>query len=148
MRNQRITFTLNELVHVLNASADRLLRAHFNLTYSQFLFLVTLQSLERPTASFLAERLGVSRAAVSQRLPWFEDRGFLEVSRLYGNNKNLSLSLTNKGVNLANSSADFLEREFRALFRGIGSVDLKQLDLTLNNIKQELLLNTGARSAA
>lgn len=148
MKNQRITFTLNEVVSVLNASADRLLRAHFNLTYSQFLFLVSLQSLQRPTASFLAGCLGVSRAAVSQRLPWFEDRGFVEVSRLSGNKKNLSLSLTNKGIDLANSSADFLEGEFRALFQGIGSVDLKQLDLTLNKIKQGLLISEGARNAA
>lgn len=148
MANQRITFTLNHVVSLLNASADRLLRAHFNLTYSQFLFLVTLESLERPTASFLAECLGVSRAAVSQRLPWFQDRGFLEVAKRSGNNKNLSLSLTKKGVNLANSSADFLEGEFRALFQGIGSVDLKQLDLTLNKIKQGLLTSEGARDAA
>ncbi|MEY4989880.1 MAG: hypothetical protein RIS08_106 [Actinomycetota bacterium] len=148
MANQRITFTLNHVVSLLNASADRLLRAHFNLTYSQFLFLVTLESLERPTASFLAECLGVSRAAVSQRLPWFQDRGFLEVAKRSGNNKNLSLSLTKKGVDLANSSADFLEGEFRALFQGIGSVDLKQLDLTLNKIKQGLLTSEGARDAA
>ena len=148
MKNQRITFTLNEVVSVLNTSADRLLRAHFNLTYSQFLFLVTLQSLERPTASFLADCLGVSRAAVSQRLPWFEDRGFVEISKPSGNNKNLSISLTKKGRGLANTSVDFLEQEFQALFRGIGSVDLKQLDLTLNRIKQGLLISEGARNAA
>lgn len=148
MKNQRITFTLNEVVGVLNASADRLLRAHFNLTYSQFLFLVTLQSLERPTASFLADCLGVSRAAVSQRLPWFEDRGFVEISKPSGNNKNLSISLTKKGLGLANTSADFLEQEFQALFRGIDSVDLNQLDLTLNRIKQALLISEGARNAA
>lgn len=148
MKSQRITFTLNEVVGVLNASADRLLRAHFNLTYSQFLFLVTLQSLERPTASYLAECLGVSRAAVSQRLSWFEDRGYVEVSKRSGNNKNLALSLRQQGADLATSAADFLEQEFRTLFQGIGSVDLEQLASTLNRIKQGLLLSEGARNAA
>ncbi len=148
MRSSRITFTLNELVYVLNSNADRLLRANFELTYSQFLFLVTLMSQDKPTPSYLAECLGVSRAAVSQRLSWFQERNLVNVSRVSGNEKNLSLELTRKGKLLATQAADFLEREFRILFSSRTSVDLEELDTTLTQVKTQLIENMESRNAA
>jgi DNA-binding MarR family transcriptional regulator len=148
MNRSRITFTLNELVYVLNSTADRLLRANFDLTYSQFLFLVTLMSQDRPTPSYLAECLGVSRAAVSQRLSWFQDRNLVKISKVSGNEKNLSLELTRKGELLATQSADFLEKEFRILFDGGSSVDLEKLDKTLAQVKTQLIRNMKSRNAA
>ena len=148
MNSSRITFTLNELVYVLNSAADRHLRANFDLTYSQFLFLVTLMSQNKPTPSFLAECLGVSRAAVSQRLPWFQDRGLVKISKVSGNDKNLSLALTREGEALTTQSADFLEQEFRLLFDNADFVDLGKLDTTLRQIKSHLLQNQELRNAA
>jgi DNA-binding MarR family transcriptional regulator len=148
MNSSRITFTLNELVYVLNSNADRLLRANFQLTYSQFLFLVTLRSQVKPTPSFLAECLGVSRAAVSQRLAWFQERNLVKVSRVSGNEKNLSLELTRKGELLATQSADFLEKEFRILFASGTSVDLEELDRTLTQVKTQLIDDMESRNAA
>lgn len=148
MNRTRITFTLNELVYVLNSTADRLLRANFELTYSQFLFLVTLMSQDKPTPSYLAECLGVSRAAVSQRLSWFQERNLVRVSRVSGNEKNLALELTRKGELLATRSADFLEKEFRILFNQSSSVDLEQLDKTLTQVKTQLIKNSESRIAA
>lgn len=148
MNRSRITFTLNELVYVLNSAADRLLRANFDMTYSQFLFLVTLMNQNNPTPSYLAECLGVSRAAVSQRLSWFQERNFLKISKVSGNNKNLSLALTRKGETVATQSADFLEKEFRILFDNAAFVDLDKLDKTLTQVKTQLIKNQEARNAA
>ena len=148
MNRSRITFTLNELAYVLNSTADRLLRANFELTYSQFLFLVTLMRQDKPTPSFLAECLGVSRAAVSQRLSWFQERNLVRVSRVSGNEKNLSLELTRKGELLATQSADFLEKEFRILFASGASVDLEKLEKTLTQVKTQLIKNMESRNAA
>jgi len=148
MASNRITFTLNHLVAVLNGSADRLLRANFSLTYSQFLFLVTLQDLGESTPSFLAERLGVSRAAVSQRLAWFEERKLVDISSAKDSQKNLSLRLTKRGVALASESADFLEVEFRKLFYGLPDVDLDGLDKTLKQLTNQLIERQEAKDAA
>jgi DNA-binding MarR family transcriptional regulator len=148
MNRSRITFTLNELVYVLNSTADRLLRANFEITYNQFLFMVTLMSQTNPTPSFLAECLGVSRAAVSQRLSWFQERNLVKISRVSGNDKNLSLALTRKGETLATQSADFLEKEFRVLFDNAAFVDLDKLDKTLTQIKSHLIQNQESRNAA
>ena len=148
MASNRITFTLNYLVALLNGSADRLLRANFSLTYSQFLFIVTLQGLGASTPSFLADRLGVSRAAVSQRLTWFEERRLIYISRAMDNQKSLSLRLTKQGAALASDSADFLEAEFRKLFFGLPNVDLDGLDKTLNQLASQLIERQEARNAA
>lgn len=148
MNSSRITFTLNELVYVLNSAADRHLRANFDLTYSQFLFLVTLMGQSKPTPSYLAECLGVSRAAVSQRLSWFQDRNLVKVSKVSGNDKNLSLELTRNGEMVATRSADFLEKEFRLLFGSAPSVDLETLDKTLTQVKAQLIKNAEFRNAA
>jgi DNA-binding MarR family transcriptional regulator len=148
MNTSRITFTLNELVYVLNSTADRLLRANFEITYSQFLFMVTLMSQTNPTPSYLAECLGVSRAAVSQRLSWFQERNLVKISKVSGNDKNLSLALTRKGETLAAESADFLEKEFRVIFKNASFVDLDKLDKTLSQIKSHLIQNQESRNAA
>jgi DNA-binding MarR family transcriptional regulator len=148
MNRSRITFTLNELVYVLNSTADRLLRANFELTYSQFLFMVTLMSQTNPTPSYLAECLGVSRAAVSQRLSWFQERNLVKISKVSGNDKNLSLALTRKGETLTTQSADFLEKEFRIIFDNAAFVDLDKLDKILSQIKSHLIQNQESRNAA
>ena len=148
MNRSRITFTLNELVYVLNSTADRLLRENFEITYSQFLFMVTLMSQTNPTPSYLAECLGVSRAAVSQRLSWFQERNLVKISKVSGNDKNLSLALTRKGETLAAESADFLEKEFRVIFKNASFVDLDKLDKTLTQIKSHLIQNQESRNAA
>jgi DNA-binding MarR family transcriptional regulator len=148
MNGSRITFTLNELVYLLNSTADRLLRANFEITYSQFLFMVTLVSQTNPTPSYLAECLGVSRAAVSQRLSWFQERNLVKISKVSGNDKNLALALTRKGETLTTQSADFLEKEFRIIFDNAAFVDLDKLDKTLTQIKSHLIQNQESRNAA
>jgi DNA-binding MarR family transcriptional regulator len=110
--------------------------------------MVTLMNQTNPTPSYLAECLGVSRAAVSQRLSWFQERNLVKVSRVSGNEKNLSLELTRKGELLTTQSADFLEKEFRILFDGGSSVDLEKLDKTLTQVKTQLIKNADSRNAA
>jgi DNA-binding MarR family transcriptional regulator len=105
-------------------------------------------SQDKPTPSYLAECLGVSRAAVSQRLPWFQERNFVNVLKVPENEKNLALELTLKGELLASRSADFLEKEFRILFDQSASVDLEQLDKTLTQVKAQLIKNSESRNAA
>jgi DNA-binding MarR family transcriptional regulator len=110
--------------------------------------MVTLMSQTNPTPSYLAECLGVSRAAVSQRLSWFQERNLVKISKVSGNDKNLSLALTRKGETLTTQSADFLEKEFRIIFDNAAFVDLDKLDKTLSQIKSHLIQNQESRNAA
>lgn len=139
MGNFRITFTLNELVAEMNRSADGILRTNFGITYSQFLFLVTLQGMGETNPTSLATELGVSRSAVSQRLEWFETRSLVRVTHPYPNSKQLLLTLTSEGDTLATATADHLEQAFRVVFEPFSEVDLKSLNNQLEAVKRHFL---------
>ena len=72
----------------------------------------------------------------------------MKISKVSGNDKNLSLALTRKGETVATQSADFLEKEFRILFDNAAFVDLDKLDKTLTQVKTQLIKNQEARNAA
>ena len=72
----------------------------------------------------------------------------MKISKVSGNDKNLSLALTRKGETVATQSADFLEKEFRILFDNAAFVDLDKLDKTLTQVKTQLIKNLEARNAA
>lgn len=135
MSSFRITFTLNALVHEINSSADGILRDQFGITYSQFLFLVTLQSSGETSPSTLANRLGVTRSAVSQRMEWFESRGLVRITNAQQQGNQLLLNLTAEGTELANSSSEFLETAFRGVFESFAEVDLERLNSQLETVK-------------
>lgn len=138
MEQARITFTLNHLVSELNKNADRLLRQEFGLTYSQFLFLVQLNSSGPVTSSQLARTMGVSRAAVSKRLGWFTSRGLVEVGHTGADNRVVTLRITAHGRELTVQMSDFLEQRFRDRFAGLVGVDLDELNRTLGIVHAHL----------
>jgi DNA-binding MarR family transcriptional regulator len=126
-----VTFTLNHLVGELNRNADRILREEFGLTYSQFLFLLHLDSSGTVSSSVLARNMGVSRAAVSKRIPWFTSRGLLRSGQTQHDNRVLTLSVTPEGKRVVQEMSNVLERRFRERFDLLEEVDLEELNRTL-----------------
>lgn len=131
MGRDRITFTLNHLVGELNRLADRILRREFGLTYSQFLFLVHLESSGTVSVSTLARHLGVSRAAVSKRVNWFRSRGLVDSGHLHSDQRLVTLAVTRRGKALVEKMSDVLEARFRERFDGLVTLDLEELNRTL-----------------
>lgn len=137
MDESRVTFTLNHVVGIINAHADAILRTRFDMTYSQFVFLLALR--ERPLSiSAVATALGVSNAAVSKRVSWFTDRTMVSSTTDPGNRRRVLLTLTASGLALMTRAADALELEFVDAFSGIPQVDLAALNSTLNVIRAHL----------
>lgn len=112
MVEQRISFLLNNLVREINGQADALLRRKFELTYSQFVFLLIIGENDEVDVTRLALALGVTKGAVSKRLAWFIERGFVSTRQIQGDAKRVVISLSQKGAALAKLSSDFLEEEF------------------------------------
>jgi DNA-binding MarR family transcriptional regulator len=131
MDQRRVTFTLNHLVGELNRNADRILREEFGLTYSQFLFLLHLDSSGTVSSSVLARNMGVSRAAVSKRISWFTTRGLVRSGHTHSDNRVLTLSVTTQGKTLVAQMSDVLEQRFRERFDALEGVDLEELNRTL-----------------
>ena len=112
MEETRISFLLNDVVREMNQQADGLLRQKYEITYSQFLFLLMVQDTENCDVTRLAGSLGVTRGAVSKRLHWFIDRELVTTHKLANDEKRLMISLTESGARLTKSASDYLERKF------------------------------------
>lgn len=112
MAEERISFLLNRLVREINGQADGLLRRKFAITYSQFVFLLTVAENPGLDITRLADRLGVTKGAVSKRLAWFVTREYTVSNHLPGDSKRVVISLTAQGEQLATAAGDFLEDAF------------------------------------
>ena len=144
----RITFTLNHLVSDLNRNADRILREEFGLTYSQFLFLLHLESCGTVSSSVLARNMGVSRAAVSKRVMWFTSRGFVDSGQVHSDQRLVTLAITARGRKLVQKMSDVLEARFRESFEGLLTVDIEELNRTLLVVNAHLQGSKESRAAA
>ena len=137
MSDSRVTFTLNHVVAVLNAHGDSILRARFEMTFSQFIFLVSLRG-EQLTITELARRLDVSAAAVSKRVPWFLDRGLVKVQGDASNARKVLVSLTAKGERFVDRAARELDEAFTEKFSDMHDVNLPALNRTLSRVLEHL----------
>ena len=114
--SDKLTFTLHELVQVLDLSADSLLTATYGVTGSQFVFLATLADVEPTDVTTLAECLGVSKAAVSKRVPSLVDAGWITASADPHHGRRVVLTLTDRGRDLVDRAGRDLDTQFTALF--------------------------------
>lgn len=148
MEQNRITFTLNHVVGELNRNADRILREEFGLTYSQFLFLLHLETCGTVSSSVLARNMGVSRAAVSKRVMWFTSRGLVDSGQAHSDQRLVTLAITARGKELVQQMSDVLEARFRERFEGLVTVDLEELNRTLLFVHAHLQGSKESRVAA
>lgn len=133
----RITFTLNEVVTTLNSHADAILREHYEMTFSQFLFLLSLRDGTKSLTES-ANYQGVSVAAVSKRISWFEERELINCTSDPNHGRKSLLSLTTKGKNLVDKSSAVLEGKFQELFKGMRDLNLPEMNKKLNLINTHL----------
>jgi DNA-binding MarR family transcriptional regulator len=134
MAELRISFLLNDLVREMNSQADGLLRRKFELTYSQFVFLLIVGENKEIDVTRLASALGVTKGAVSKRLNWFVERRLVETYQNQGNSKRVVISLTKEGSALAKSAGNFLENEFLAAISKSPEFDQEILRSELNKM--------------
>jgi len=133
-----ITFTLNRLVHVLNHHADAILRREYAMTYSHFIYLVKLAEQQPLEMTALAKHLGVTRAAISQRTPWFERHGLVTRSADPSHGRRVLLRLTPDGAAMLRSASLTLEARFRDAFTLADGIDLNHLNALLEHLLARL----------
>lgn len=133
MPESRLTFTLHNLVAVLDRHADGILRRERDMTYSQFLFLVHLADGPRDGTQ-LASSLQVSRAAVSKRLDWFTEKGWVTVKPDPNHGRRQVIALTPAGAHAVRDAGDLLERAFQLPAQSETGVDLDALHADLKTL--------------
>lgn len=134
MSETRLTRTLNSVVSELNRHADSILREEFDLTYSQFVFLLTLSEKDSVGAGELAKLLSISQPAVSKRLDWFVDKGLVRVKSASEHKSKLLIGLTAKGRKLAKVAAEVLENRFTSAIPTFQSKQLQALETQLQSV--------------
>jgi DNA-binding MarR family transcriptional regulator len=139
MAEKRISFLLNIVVREMNSQADGLLRHELGITFNQFVFLKTLSEHPEIDVTRLAEALGVTKGAVSNRLTWFNHRGLATSQHKPGNSKQLIVRLTPQGLALAQEAGSFLEKTFTSTISKSRKNDYKALIFELEKIHGLLL---------
>lgn len=111
-----ITYTLHELVSALDSYADQILRDQYDVSFNQFQFLAILSTEQPSDLSHLATCLGVTRAAVSKRVPSLVAGGWIATSSDATNARRVMVTLTPAAQELVRLASAELEEAFTAMF--------------------------------
>jgi DNA-binding MarR family transcriptional regulator len=114
--NERITVTLHHLVASLDTFAEHFLQAHHGVSFSTFHFLAAVADVEPVDITSLAQCLGVSKAAVSKRVPALVAEGWITTSADPRHGRKVLVSLTPRAAELVRDAGGALEAEFTAVF--------------------------------
>jgi DNA-binding MarR family transcriptional regulator len=125
----RITAHLHELVFAMDGFSNRVLSSRFDADYGLFVFLNPLLdgSLD---VTRLAERLNLTKAAVSKRVPVLERDGWLETSADPGHGRRVVVTLTARGRTLVTEAGTLLASRFAEVLSGL-TIDAERFDADL-----------------
>ena len=134
--SDKITFTVHELVAELDAQADSLLRTRYGISGSQFVVLATLADVEPTDITSLARCLGVTKAAVSKRVPSLVEAGWLTTTSQPGQGRRVVLELTDSARSLVERAGRDLDQQFAQLAQhpAARDIDLGALNAQLNTL--------------
>lgn len=110
-----LSFDLHALTARLDRSADRILRAEYNLSYRRFLALLLVDELDSPTQRTLAERLGVTEPSVSRMTTVLTESRLIQAEADPAGGNRRRLTMTPEGKQLVEQCRDLLERRFAEL---------------------------------
>lgn len=121
-----VTASLHELVLAMDGHSDRLLARRFGADHNLFVFLSPLR--EGPLdLTRLAQRLNLTRAAVSKRVPLLERDGWVRTTSDPGHGRRVLVSLTGRGAELVEEASALLNQRFAGLLAGLG-IDAEALN--------------------
>lgn len=142
--SDKISFSLHEVVAALDEAADSLLVDKYGVTGSQFIFLAVCADVEPTDVTSLARCLGVSKAAVSKRVPSMVAGGWIITRDDPANARRVVIELTDGARTLVENAGRDLDTAFTALFEDprAEGIDPHELNRQLS-VLTELLLEKG-----
>ncbi len=128
---QRLTLTLHRATALVDRVADEHLRPRHGIGISAFAALITIEALGPARQSAIAAGMGVSRAAITQRIADLERRGLVEVASDPANRRARMVSLSPSGRRLLKAAWTGLAHSQDGLEDG---VDLAALEAALDRL--------------
>ena len=101
--------TLHALVATLDRAADRILRASFHISHSQFMTLYGVRVLDGATQRELAAWLGTTEPAVSRQVRSLAGDGLVSIGPSAAGGHRRRVALTPRGQDLVRSAGEHLE---------------------------------------
>jgi DNA-binding MarR family transcriptional regulator len=136
-----LTFTLHQVVWMMDRRADGLLQKHFHLNFHRFFMLAVLAKCQPCTQHSLAQCLGYSDAAVSRMLTNLNHDGLVEQYPDPTHGRRRLVRLTPAGASVTAEAAAFLEREFETFLESAAHRERLHNDLLLvrEKLNQEVV---------
>ncbi|MFV0634481.1 MarR family winged helix-turn-helix transcriptional regulator [Demequina sp.] len=143
--SDKLTFTLHELVSEIDLAADHILQSRHGVSGPTFLFLAVCADVEPADITSLARCLGVSKAAVSKRVPALAQDGWITTSSDPDHARRVIVSLTDKARVLVRKAGRELDDAFTATLADprADGIDPTVLNAQLNTLL-EIMREKGA----
>ncbi|HYP72961.1 MAG TPA: MarR family transcriptional regulator [Microbacterium sp.] len=143
--SDRVTVTLHHLVARLDAFAEEYLQRHHGVSFATFSFVAVAADLGEADITTLARALGVSKAAVSKRVPALVADGWVQTRPDPDHGRRVLVSPTGRALLLMRDAGGALEVEFtdlladpRLIAGGVDADDLnRQLNLLLTVVSEK-----------
>ena len=91
----------------------------------------------------IADKFGVSPAAIARSLKTLETEGFIERSAILGDNRFNKISITEKGKEIVNKSHIMFKETDESIFEDFSDEDIKRFNQYLENMQSKLLKKSG-----
>lgn len=118
-RTRQPAYALHAVVALLDRSADQILPS-FELTYSRYLMLLTIERLGEATQRAVADALGITEPAVSRTIRALQAEGLVDAVAVPGAGNRRAVGLTAVGQSLVDRTASELEAAFAGLLTMAG----------------------------
>lgn len=119
---------------LVDRAADLHLRRHHDISYSLFAVLLMAQVLGRPSQREIADRLGVTRASITQRVAQLVARGLIDVTPSAEDARAVQVAVTDAGLHLLAQAWHSMEAADGGIDVGVDTAVLeRELDLLIAN---------------
>jgi DNA-binding MarR family transcriptional regulator len=133
--DRQLCFAIYSAAHAFNRTYKPLL-APYGLTYPQYLVLLSLWQDDGKTVTTLGEALHLDSGTLSPLLKRLEASGYVERSRDRSDERQVLITLTQKGKDMKREAHGILRRIGEAADRG--AKELQQLGASLQDLADHL----------
>jgi DNA-binding MarR family transcriptional regulator len=102
---------LNKLVDLMRIKAEIILKRDFEIDYSQFLILHTINRLDKSNQQVISECIGFTGAGVSKQIDKLEALGLVSKIMDKTNRRSNLITLTEQGKKIVSTALPILEDE-------------------------------------
>lgn len=132
--SQAIAYKIHKAVFIMDKLADSTLQNKLDLTFSQFLVLMSVVQNPKIKQIDIADFLELTQAAVSRQIEVLKNKGLITISQNEENRRENLLSPTVKGKEIFIKANAILHETFDDLYKVMNEKEKENLEKSLNKL--------------